>query len=46
MVLGKPFSEYSSSVGLSQGGRAEKSDCAAVGEEPLSEGLTTCYDGS
>ncbi len=36
MVLGKPFSEFSSSVGLSRGGRAEKADCVTIGEKPLS----------
>ena len=40
MVLGKPFSEYSHSVGLSPGRRAGESECAAVGGESFSGGLT------
>ncbi len=40
MVLGKTFSEYSSSVGLSPGRCAEKSGCATNGGEPLSGSST------
>ncbi len=40
MVLGKPFSEYCRSVGLSPGRRKSESECAAVGGESFSGGST------
>ncbi len=40
MVLGKPFSEYSHSVGLSPGRRARESECAAAGGESFCGGST------
>ena len=40
LVMGKPFSEYSRSVGLFPGGRTSESECAAVGGESFSGGST------
>ncbi len=40
LVMGKPFSEFSSSEDLSRGRRAEKSDCATIGGNQLSGGST------
>ncbi len=40
LVMGKPFSEFSFSEDLSRGRRAEKSDCATIGGNPISGGST------